>query len=177
MRQDTLASKPIQVVCVLGPTLGKIGFMICYILHHVPVPQLSASPTQLLGSLFQSEVGGRYIHLVRRPMKYGHCLLSLQSCLRFLLCDCASKRSFLLWMQALSIAQRAEAVDIGSVVLTLKEQETRVKLLEQEVRKLRQDLKATDVSAEVLQLRRELRNFQKQVGSSTQSYGSASPLQ
>jgi len=80
-------------------------------------------------------------------------------------------------MQALSIAQRAEAVDIGSVVLTLKEQETRVKLLEQEVRKLRQDLKATDVSAEVLQLRRELRNFQKQVGSSTQSYGLASPLQ
>jgi homogentisate solanesyltransferase len=79
--------------------------------------------------------------------------------------------------KALSIAQRAEAVDIGSVVLTLKEQETRVKLLEQEVRKLRQDLKATDVSAEVLQLRRELRNFQKQVGSSTQSYGSASPLQ
>ncbi len=66
-------------------------------------------------------------------------------------------------MQALSIAQRAEAVDIGSVVLTLKEQEARVKLLEQEVRKLRQDL------------RRELRNFQKQVGSSTQSYGLASP--
>jgi predicted RNase H-like nuclease (RuvC/YqgF family) len=79
--------------------------------------------------------------------------------------------------KALSIAQRAEAVDIGSVVLTLKEQENRVKLLEQEVKKLRQDLKATDVSAEVLQLRRELRNFQKQVGSSTQSNGLASPLQ
>jgi hypothetical protein len=40
-----------------------------YILHHVPVPQSSASPTQLLGSLFQSEVGARNIHLVRRPMK------------------------------------------------------------------------------------------------------------
>ncbi len=176
MRQDTLASKPIQVVCVLGPTLGKIGFMICISciiflchshLHHL---------LNCWGACFSQKLGA-YIHLIRRPMKYGHCLLSLQSCLRFLLCDCVSKRSFLLWMQALSIAQRAEAVDIGSVVLTLKEQENRVKLLEQEVKKLRQDLKATDVSAEVLQLRRELRNFQKQVGSSTQSNGLASPLQ
>ncbi len=90
-----------------------------------------------------------------------------------LLCEVTGS---LLWMQALSIAQRAEAVDIGSMVLTLKEQENRVNLLEQEVKKLRQDLKVTDVSAEVLQLRRELRNLQKQVGSNTQSNGSVSPL-
>ncbi len=90
-----------------------------------------------------------------------------------LLCEVTGS---LLWMQALSIAQRAEAVDIGSMVLTLKEQENQVNLLEQEVKKLRQDLKATDVSAEVLQLRRELRNLQKQVGRNTQSNGTGSPL-
>lgn len=62
----------------------------------------------------------------------------------------------------MSVAQRSEAVDIGSLLLAFKEQESRVKSLEQEVKKLRQDLKATDVSAEVLQLRRELRSVQKQ---------------
>uniref|UniRef100_A0A0C9RPS4 TSA: Wollemia nobilis Ref_Wollemi_Transcript_4754_1939 transcribed RNA sequence n=1 Tax=Wollemia nobilis TaxID=56998 RepID=A0A0C9RPS4_9CONI len=65
--------------------------------------------------------------------------------------------------KAMSIAQRSEAVDVGSISLTVKEQEARIKSLEQEVTKLRQDLKATDVSAEVLQLRREIRNLHKQV--------------
>lgn len=65
--------------------------------------------------------------------------------------------------KTLSIAQRSEAVDVGSVSLTVKEQEVRIKSLEKEVSKLQQDLKATDVSAEVLQLRRELRNLHKQI--------------
>lgn len=64
-------------------------------------------------------------------------------------------------MQALQISQRSEAVDIGTVLLTVREQEIRLKTMEQEVQKLRHELKASDVSAEVLQLRRELRNVQK----------------
>ncbi|KAL3682788.1 hypothetical protein R1sor_000810 [Riccia sorocarpa] len=63
--------------------------------------------------------------------------------------------------KAMQINQRSEAVDIGIVLLTSREQEIRLKTMEQEVLKLRQDQKATDVSAEVLQLRRELRNLQK----------------
>jgi homogentisate solanesyltransferase len=65
--------------------------------------------------------------------------------------------------KTLSIAQRFEAVDVGSLSLTVKEQESRIKFLEKEVSKLQQDLKAIDVSAEVLQLRRELRNLHKQI--------------
>ncbi|XP_057870650.1 uncharacterized protein LOC131077224 [Cryptomeria japonica] len=65
--------------------------------------------------------------------------------------------------KTLSISQRSEAVDVGSISLTVKEHESRIKSLEQEVSKLRQELKATDVSVEVLQLRREIRNLQKQV--------------
>ncbi|CAM6016965.1 unnamed protein product [Sphagnum balticum] len=107
----------------------------------------------------------------------GHHLLQvLQSVQKHEVAVGGQGQRILLLEKALSIAQRAEAVDIGSMVLTLKEQENRVNLLEQEVKKLRQDLKATDVSAEVLQLRRELRNLQKQVGSNTQSNGSGSPL-
>lgn len=70
-------------------------------------------------------------------------------------------------IKALQIAQRSEAVDIESMVLTVKEQDSKVKQLESEVKKLQADLKATDVSAEVLQLRRELRSLQKQVESSS----------
>lgn len=80
-------------------------------------------------------------------------------------------------LQALQIAQRSEAVDIGSVLLTVKEQESKVKQLEAEVKKLKTDLKATDVSAEVLQLRRELRNLQKQVESGNTLNGSATTSQ
>ncbi|XP_024363356.1 uncharacterized protein [Physcomitrium patens] len=69
--------------------------------------------------------------------------------------------------KALQLTQRSEAVDIGTVLLTVKEHENRVKQLEAEVKKLQADLKATDASAEVLQLRRELRNLQKQVEGST----------
>ncbi|KAL2611492.1 hypothetical protein R1flu_023184 [Riccia fluitans] len=63
--------------------------------------------------------------------------------------------------KAMQISQRSEAVDIGTVLLTSREQEIRLKTMEQEMLKLRQDQKATDVSGEVLQLRRELRNLQK----------------
>lgn len=65
--------------------------------------------------------------------------------------------------KSLSISQRFEAVDVGSLSLTVKEQEARIKSLEKEVSKLQQDVKAIDVSAEVLQLRRELRNLHKQI--------------
>lgn len=65
--------------------------------------------------------------------------------------------------KTLSISQRFEAVDVGSLSLTVKEQEARIKSLEREVSKLQQDVKAIDVSAEVLQLRRELRNLHKQI--------------
>lgn len=65
--------------------------------------------------------------------------------------------------KTLSISQRFEAVDVGSLSLTVKEQEARIKSLEKEVSKLQQDVKAIDVSAEVLQLRRELRNLHKQI--------------
>ncbi|KAG6557019.1 hypothetical protein Mapa_001436 [Marchantia paleacea] len=65
--------------------------------------------------------------------------------------------------KAMQISQRTEAVDIGTVLLSSREQEIRLKTMEQEVLKLRQDQKATDVSAEVLQIRRELRNLQKSI--------------
>lgn len=61
----------------------------------------------------------------------------------------------------MQLSQRTEAVDVGTLLLTVREQDIRLKTMEQEVLKLRQELKATDVSAEVLQLRRELRNARK----------------
>lgn len=67
------------------------------------------------------------------------------------------------YVQAMQISQRTEAVDIGTVLLSSREQEIRLKTMEQEVLKLRQDQKATDVSAEVLQIRRELRSLQKSI--------------
>lgn len=76
--------------------------------------------------------------------------------------------------QAVQLAQRSEAVTVGNMNVTLKEQENRVKLLEAEVKKLKENLKTTDVSAEVLQLRREFQDMQKQVESlsaSSQSPG------
>ncbi|CAM6105610.1 unnamed protein product [Calypogeia fissa] len=63
--------------------------------------------------------------------------------------------------KSLQISQRSEAVDIGTLLLTVREQEIRLKTMEQEVLKLRQEFKSTDASAELLQLRRELRNAQK----------------
>ncbi|KAJ7517711.1 hypothetical protein O6H91_21G037300 [Diphasiastrum complanatum] len=63
--------------------------------------------------------------------------------------------------KAFSLAQRSEAVDIGSVQLTVKEQEAKMKKLEQEIAKLRRDLKAANVSGEVTQLREEVRSLKK----------------
>jgi hypothetical protein len=56
-------------------------------------------------------------------------------------------------------------VDIGSLCLIVKEQETKIKTLEQDVGKLQQNMKTSDVSAEVLQLRREMRSLQKKIES------------
>lgn len=61
----------------------------------------------------------------------------------------------------MSVAQRSEAVDVSSLLLSMKERESHVKSLELEVKKLRQDLKAADCKAEILQIRKELHNMQQ----------------
>jgi homogentisate solanesyltransferase len=63
--------------------------------------------------------------------------------------------------KAMSVAQRSEAVDVGSLLLSMKERESHIKSLELEVKKLRQDLKAADCKAEILQIRKELHNMQQ----------------
>lgn len=67
--------------------------------------------------------------------------------------------------QSLSLSQRSAAVDIGSLCLIIKEQEAKIKTLEQDVGKLQQNMKTSDVSAEVLQLSREMRSLQKKMDS------------
>lgn len=69
----------------------------------------------------------------------------------------------LLMEKALSLSQRSEAVDIGTLSLTVRQQDAKIKALEQETSRLRKELKAVNVSAEVLQLRRELQNLQKKI--------------
>ena len=75
-------------------------------------------------------------------------------------------------MQAVQLAQRSEAVNMGNINVTLKEHENKVKLLEAEVKKLKSNQKSTDVSAEVLQLKREFQNLQRKVESLTSSQSS-----
>jgi len=67
--------------------------------------------------------------------------------------------------KSLSLSQRSAAVDIGSLCLIVKEQEAKIKTLEQDVGKLQQNMKTSDVSAEVLQLRREMLSLQKKIES------------
>lgn len=69
--------------------------------------------------------------------------------------------------KSLSLSQRSAAVDIGSLCLIVKEQEAKIKTLEQDVDKLQQNAKTSDVSAEVLQLRREMQSLQKKIESQT----------
>lgn len=66
----------------------------------------------------------------------------------------------------LSYAQLGEMADMGAMSVSVTEQEHKVKALEQEMAKLRQEFKLVDVSADVLQLRREVRNLQKNQPSS-----------
>lgn len=66
-------------------------------------------------------------------------------------------------MQAVQLAQRSEAVNVGNMNVSLKEQENKVKLLEAEVKKLKANQKAVDSSSELLQLKREFLNLQKRV--------------
>lgn len=72
-------------------------------------------------------------------------------------------------MQAVQLAQRSEAVNVGNMNVTLKEQENKVTLLEAEVKKLKANQKTLDVSSEVLQLKREFLNLQKRIESLTSS--------
>eukprot|EP00249_Psilotum_nudum_P007089 c20300_g1_i3 orf=685-1842(-) len=66
--------------------------------------------------------------------------------------------------KTLSIAQRSEAINVGTLSLTVQEQDAKIKALEKEVTRLQKDIKAVDVSEEVLLLHREVRNLQKQIG-------------
>lgn len=75
----------------------------------------------------------------------------------------------LVLVQAVQLAQRSEAVNVGNMNVSLKEQENKVKLLEAEVKQLRGNKKTMDVSSEVLQLKREFLNLQKRVDSLTSS--------
>lgn len=75
-------------------------------------------------------------------------------------------------MQAVQLAQRSAAVNVGNLNVTVKEQENKVNLLEAEVKKLRANQKTIDVSSEVLQLKREFLNLQKRVESLTSSQSS-----
>eukprot|EP00249_Psilotum_nudum_P011845 c23418_g1_i1 orf=116-1261(+) len=79
----------------------------------------------------------------------------------------------LLLEKALSISQRSEAVDIGTLSLTIREQDAKIKSLEQDVISLRKNLKAIDVSTELSQLHQEVRNLQKQI--ENQNLGSSGP--
>lgn len=78
----------------------------------------------------------------------------------------------LLVEKAVQLAQRAAAVNVGNLNVTVKEQENKVNLLEAEVKKLRANQKTGDVSSEVLQLKREFLNLQKRVESFTSSQSS-----
>lgn len=71
----------------------------------------------------------------------------------------------LLLEKAMSISQRSEAVDVGTLSLTVRQQDAKIKSLEHETSKLRQELKAVNVSTEVQKLRRELQTLQKKVES------------
>lgn len=75
----------------------------------------------------------------------------------------------LLVEKAVQLAQRSEAVNVGNMNVTLKEQENKVTLLEAEVKKLKANQKTLDVSSEVLQLKREFLNLQKRIESLTSS--------
>lgn len=65
--------------------------------------------------------------------------------------------------KALSVSQRSEAVEIGTLALTIRQQDAKIKALEQETSRLRHDFKAVRVSSDVQQLRRELQNLQKKI--------------
>jgi homogentisate solanesyltransferase len=78
----------------------------------------------------------------------------------------------LLVEKAVELAQRSEAVNVGNMHVTLKEQESKVKSLEAEVKKLKSVQKSADVSSEVVQLKRELQNLQKRVDILTSSQSS-----
>eukprot|EP00250_Pteridium_aquilinum_P013376 c21304_g1_i1 orf=127-1209(+) len=102
-----------------------------------------------------------------------HCTASMSSHLNSVLQNTQKQESLvssltqrvLLLEKALSISQRSEAVDVGTLSLTVRQQDAKIKSLESETGKLRQDLKATNVSSEVQKLRRELQTLQKKIES------------
>lgn len=71
----------------------------------------------------------------------------------------------LLLEKALAISERSEAVDVGTLSLTIHQQDVKIKALEQETSRLRQELKGVTVSSEISQLRQELQILQNKVAS------------
>lgn len=96
---------------------------------------------------------GSHVHLVLQSMQKQEVVVS------------SLTQRVLLLEKALSISQRSEAVDVGTLSLTVRQQEAKIKSLETEAGKLRQELKASNVSSEVQKLRRELQTLQKKIES------------
>lgn len=92
-----------------------------------------------------------------------HLISVLQSLHKQEVAVSSSTRRILLLEKALSISQRSEAVDVGTLTLTIHQQDAKIKALEQETTRLRQDLKAISMSSDVLQLHRDLEDLRKKV--------------
>lgn len=71
----------------------------------------------------------------------------------------------LLLEKALAINERSEAVDVGTLSLTVHHQDAKLRALEQETERLRQDVKKSSAMGEVVQLRRELETLQRKLPS------------
>eukprot|EP00250_Pteridium_aquilinum_P010735 c19596_g1_i1 orf=180-1268(+) len=69
----------------------------------------------------------------------------------------------LLLEKALAINERSDIVDIGTLSLTVRQQDAKIRVLEQETERLRQELKGASASAEIVQLRRELQTLQSKI--------------
>ncbi|KAH7281425.1 hypothetical protein KP509_36G047000 [Ceratopteris richardii] len=70
----------------------------------------------------------------------------------------------LLLEKALSINERSEAVDVGTLRLTIQQQDAKIRSLEQEIDRLRQDLRKHNSMGEVVQLRAELETLRNKLG-------------
>ncbi|KAI5083708.1 hypothetical protein GOP47_0003451 [Adiantum capillus-veneris] len=108
-------------------------------------------------------------HTLPQGMVEEHCSASMGSHLNSVLHSMQKQdvvvssltQRILLLEKALSISQRSEAVDLGNLSLTVRQQDAKIKSLESEAGKLRQELKQANMSSEVQKLRRELQTLQK----------------
>ncbi|KAI5058280.1 hypothetical protein GOP47_0026450 [Adiantum capillus-veneris] len=71
----------------------------------------------------------------------------------------------LLLEKALAINERSEAVDIGTLSLAGQHQDAKIRALEQETERLRQDLKKSNALTEVVELRREIETLRTKLPS------------